>query len=193
MATPKLTHALPTLDPEIVARTTVHAVTHHLERLAMPLSPAYRVSARLTDPMHSALTTDIAQTVQQLTRYAQRGDLGDWADALDVRTAVQDVIAALYSAPVHCAQDGDGEDLDVDEIKLDTRSAIGVVLIATLTRLKIGVGEPVTARDLGALAGLSAVSVRALARAGELEIANAEIAADEARRWLSARGGAWRA
>lgn len=188
MATPRLAHALPSLDPADVARECVHAIRRHLYRLAVPLSPAYRVDMRLTDPSHEPESCDLGQTVQQLTRYAQRGDMGDWVDALAVRMAVRDVLAVLYSAPVHCAQSGEAEEVDADEIRLDTRSAIGVVLIATLARLKLRVDEPVSARDLGALAGLSAVSVRFLARAGELAIVDSEIAADEARRWLAARG-----
>jgi 2-hydroxychromene-2-carboxylate isomerase len=71
-------------------------------------------------------------------------------------------------------------------------SAVGLVLRAAWARLMIAEGGPVSSAQVAALAGLNPRAVRQLVEAGEISAKKRDgdlmVKADEARRWLGARG-----
>lgn len=161
---------LSSIDPDALAREVVAALRAHVEAIALPLQPAYRVTIapmlRPDDaPPPDDLETNLGQTVRQLAGYACTGDAGDWEPTEgDVEGAIADVLRAVTPSP-----------------------ALSLVIDAARGRATIASGEPVEARELAALAGLSATQVRALSRAGDLP-GELPLSAEEARAWLSARG-----
>ena len=65
---------------------------------------------------------------------------------------------------------------------------LALVLTAALGREAVETGRPVTVAQVAALAGVDPNHVRLLARGGELPVNGGEVPAEDARRWLVARG-----
>lgn len=181
------------LDPRAVAEEVAGLVANHVAALLFTLDPG----AQWTCPAGAG--SSLGFTTALLTDWAQRGTNGEeWTTGMAL-DGMQAVCEALYSQAGVPGTFGVGEldrpepDTDDDPMAdADPESTIGVVLLAANGRCSIAQGEPVTAAELGALADMTAVSVRALARAGELAIdldtRPAVVAAKDARRWLAARG-----
>lgn len=187
-----VTLRLADLDPRAVAGEVVSQVRNHIAHLSLCLSPGIEWRESGGDGGDGSLAsarpaeTNLGWTVEQLTRFAQVGELGDWREPATAADAILDVLSALYTSA------GDpnigGGDLDVADA--DPDSAIGLVLVASHARVRLARrgGAGLSARELGALAGLSATQVRLLARQGELTLEDGVCPRAEARRWLSGRG-----
>lgn len=178
------------LAPATVAAEVVSAVREHMQRLAFNLAPAHDWIERTTEGSFSTL----ALKVEDLTRFAQTGDTADWGDPSGARDAMQEVCSALYSRAGEPGTFGVGELEDVIEDADDGPGAspVGLVLRAAWARLMIAEGGPVSSAQVAALAGLNPRAVRQLVDAGELSARKRDgeitVKADEARRWLGARG-----
>ena len=171
MAPPTTAPRLAAIDPDALARATVAALRAHVEAIATPLQPAFRVTLapmpRPDDvPPADDLETHLGQTVRHLAHYACTGAPGDWQPTEgDVEDAIAEVLrSAVAPSP-----------------------ALSLVVDAARGRATIARGEAVEARALAALAGLSATQVRALGRARDLP-GELPLTAAEARAWLSGRG-----
>jgi hypothetical protein len=190
--------ALRDLDAADVAADVVEAVAAHLGRLAFGLGPAIEVRvldqtgakpASLVNARATAASTTIGLTVADLTRYAQTGDTGDWGGPEGALDALLEVCGALYGCAGQPGTMGAGA-LDVLD-ETDEDSPIGLVLLAAHGRCQVGLGRPVSLRELAALSGLSARMLRHLVQQGELAASDerpARVAAADARRWLANRG-----
>lgn len=186
------------LDPAAVALAVCEAVVTHLHRgaLALALARAPSVEMRLArhgDP-HGEVTaeamasgSDLGLTTQALTTYAQRGlPVWDWTDSGMASDGALSVMAALYTCAGRPDVGGGIVDLE-DEVEAD--DPIGVVLLATMARIRIDQGTPVSLRELAVLSGLSLGRVEHLAATDEIQRSGpGRVAPDEARRWLAARG-----
>lgn len=174
------------LVPATVAAEVVEAVRAHIGRLAFGLQPAHVWDEKSTAGSFSSL----GLTVEDLTRFAQTGTTADWGDVEGARDALIEVCSALYSRAGEPGTFGVGEIEDV--IEDADPSAIGLVLRASWARLSIAAGESVSTAEVAALAGLNPRAVRQLVEAGELTARKRDgeitVKADEARRWLGARG-----
>ncbi|TAK27253.1 MAG: hypothetical protein EPO40_16650 [Myxococcaceae bacterium] len=159
------------IDPDALARETVATLRAHVAAIALPLQPAYRVTiAPMLRPDGSPppddLETNLGQTVRQLAGFACTGDPGDWEPAEgDVAEAIAEALRAAGTPS----------------------PALSLVIDAARGRAMIAAGDAVEARELAALAGLSATQVRALSRSGDLP-GELPLSAEEARAWLAARG-----
>lgn len=139
--------------------------------------------------------SDLAMTAADLTVYAQRGLCGtlDWEDHSCAEDAATELVARLWARPVDAlagASDHVGP-LDEALAEADLDDPIDLVIVAAWARVELSKDNPVTARQLGALAGLDANVVRRFAREGELSLTGTRPAtaeARDARRWLVARG-----
>jgi hypothetical protein len=180
------TPRLADLAPATVAAEVVTAVREHIGRLSFCLQPAHTWHEQTTAGSFSTL----ALTVEDLTRFAQTGDTADWGGPEGARDAMQEVCAALYSRAGEPGTFGVGELEDVIEDSDPT--SVGLVLRAAWARLMIAEGGPVSSAQVAALAGLNPRAVRQLVEAGELSARKRDgeitVKADEARRWLGARG-----
>jgi hypothetical protein len=115
-----------------------------------------------------------------LVRWAQAG-------AGDAETAFH-LLADLYQH-LHGRTIGPQEMPPLDEIDTDPTDEIGFVVLAAIARFNITTGTEVDVRGLAALAGISYERVRHMAAQGKLlRSRRGRIAADEARRFLEARG-----
>jgi hypothetical protein len=173
------------LDPRDVGARAARALVDHVGRAASQLGPSYTVRVDGGDPASS----DVALTMRALTEYAQRGlPVWDWTDTDMVADALISALSALYGSP--CG-DLTGTAADPSDVDLDPSEPLTLAIAAADARLRIDTGFPVTARDVGALAGISGQGVRRYLRSGELEASNdrpQRIAAADAARWLAARG-----
>lgn len=194
------------LNPRDTGRAAVRLVLDRLSAWAIRLSPAITVDvhvlrhesgaarrdAHVTEGDHDG--TDLAVTVAALTEYAQRGaPVWDWTDDDMAADAVHDVVSTL-------ATDALGTEGALGEVLLGhadrATDPLRLVLTAAWARVQIARNEPVTAAQLGALAGLHPARVRALRGAGEVPGWEGEgngrgaapCPARVARRWLAARG-----
>jgi hypothetical protein len=204
------------LDPAALGADAVGRVLRRLERLAIPLSPGVALrwdggpdpDARRPLPPSPA-ASGLAMTVADLCRYAQRG-VGagsglDWPDETCAGDALMEVGEALWSRPVDEGESDSG--WTVDELRAALRAdgepadPVRLAVGCALARWLVYGGRPVTTGELAALAGVTRGLVQQLAAAGEVATAVevegrarvAYVAADEARRWLAARGApGWR-
>ena len=184
------------LDPDAVAAAAVRAAIDHLHRVALGLEPAVELrlvagdgSTTVPDDEVLARGTDLGLTTRALTVYAQRGlPVWDWTHSGMAADGLLSVLSALYGR----AADPDLSHTAIDVVDdVDPSDEVGLVLVAAAARIRIGQSAPVTARELGALAGMGAAGVRVYTRSGELPTTNerpARVPADDAARWLAARG-----
>lgn len=154
-------------------------------RLAAPLSDEPRESVRTTIP--PARDADLGALVEALTLYARQGlPVWEWRDRGSVADALARLLAVLFQPPEAL---GVGGLLTLDR---DPGDELGVALLAALGRLQIDREEPVTARELAALAGVPTLSVRRLVAEGQLRSADDgdpdAVDARAARAWLHRRG-----
>lgn len=184
------------INPPTVAASVVRTVLEHLHTTVMRLDHTIQIGSVL-GPDVGAL--GLRATTEALAHYAQRGlPVWDWTHHGHAADALLDVIAALYSR----AADGDLDRTAIDVLDdVDPDDAIGLVLVAAAARVKLDRENALSARELAALAGLSASQVRHLIRTGELvpeggpregrgrgPAGGQRVPAEEARRWLRARG-----
>lgn len=140
--------------------------------------------------LHRLRPSDIAGAAADLCLFAQQGlceGLG-WPDASRAADAVRELVTRLYARPVDGATDGAPL---TEALEADLGDPIALVLVAAWARWRLDQGQGVTARQLGALAGLDADVVRRMGRGGGLALDGgrpAQASAEEARRWLRARG-----
>lgn len=172
------------IDPQAVANTIVRTVVEHLFSTAMRLDPTLILPIR-----DDAGVFGLRSTAHALALYAQRGiPVWDWTDHGMAADGLLEVVAALYSR----AADGDLERTAIDVIDdVDPDDAVGLVLVAAAARVRLDREEGLTARELGALSGMTAFGVRHLTRSGELPTDGerpARVPAEAARRWLASRG-----
>jgi hypothetical protein len=175
---PKLTH----LTPEIVAYEVAKTTVEHASNLIVALlSPAYdhlHASQSRRSPNELCCETQVYMTVLDLSAYAINGA------ALDA--PVQEYLVSLL--PLWSSAAGECPDIDGLVGDVDPATQLGLVICAASAREKLAAGQSVSAAQLAVLSGLSATQVRLLARNGELELSDGEIAAKAARRWLAVRG-----
>jgi hypothetical protein len=170
---------LASLTPEQVAADAGALFARTLTRLALLAEPH---AVRLPTLEQLSKESQVAWSVQQLTHYAQTGDGGDWGTG---REAAQCALDCLVSTVAVACYSG-----DLAEARLSAEEPLDCVVLATLARVAIAEREDVSAKRLGALAGLTARMVRTLAKSGELAAEGDPlmVPAKEARRWLSGRG-----
>lgn len=172
------------VDPEEVSAAAVQAVVDHLHQTAMRLDPSLVMSIP-----EGTGGLGLRPTARALALYAQRGlPVWDWTDSGMAADGLLEVLAALYSRAA-----GDGLDVTAIDVvdDVDPSDALGLVLVGAAARIRLDQGAPVTARELGVLAGLGAAGVRVYMRSGELPTTDerpARVPAEAATRWLAARG-----
>lgn len=174
------TPRLATLDPATVAREAVDLVAEHVRRLTF--------YAGWDDGPSQITGGSLGLEVSQLTAYAQTGAVGDWPDASCAIGCLQTVCECLYSQAGVPGTFGGGP-LDTDDADPDT--AIGVVILAAHARYRLDTGprsQGVPLAELAALASVSPGRLRQLTASGELRSTDGRVRADDARRWLAARG-----
>lgn len=180
------TPRLADLDPDALAAEVVEAVRQHIARLALGLQPAHTWDERSVEGGVSTL----ALTTADLTRFAQSGDTADWGAPSCARDALVEVCGALYSRAGEPGTFGVGEIEEV--VEGADPSPLGLMLRAAWARVQIAEGSPVDTAQVAALAGLNPRAVRQLVDAGELRArlrdGGLTVRADEAQRWLAARG-----
>jgi hypothetical protein len=190
---PPTTPRLANLNPAAVAGEVVRLVVGPLEHHGGKLRPTRR--AGVEDPQNdlgALANTDLGLKVQDLTLYAQTGELGNWDDLTGPHDAVQDVCTALSPTVGDPGSFGLGDLAELDETA-NANTPIGVVLVAAWARVSIADGNAVTIPGLAALTGVSRLQVEHLVTAGELEPLDPSsqprrFKAEEARRFLEARG-----
>jgi hypothetical protein len=175
MAPPSTKPKLAALDPTAVADAVCQQVADHVSRLATQLWGG-------CTPQSGLVVGTLHAEVQALVQWAQTGRAWDWEDSGDAWDAASQIVSALYGS---AAGNEDLGDLIGDA---DPETPIGIVLVATHCRVRIAQRESVTARQVAALAGLSARQVRQIVEDGELTMEGGEIEAREAKRFLRARG-----
>ncbi len=139
--------------------------------------------------------SDLALTAADLCLYAQHGlcNALDWEDDSCAEDAATELVARLWARPVDALTGASSHVGPLDEALdgADLDDPLDLVLVAAWARVELSKGGPLTARQLGALAGLEHRHVRDLARSGELPLTGTRPAtcpAEDARRWLGARG-----
>jgi len=181
---------LANIDPAEVAEEVVRLVADHLASTAIRLDPTLSMPALHGEGLGGM---GLRATVRALATYAQRGlPVWDWTDHGMAADGLLDVIAALYSRPA----DGGLSRTAIDVLDdVDPVDAIGLVLVAAAARVQLDRKHALSARELGALAGIGSAAIRKLTRAGELPAEGAgvrgeplRVPADAAVRWLAARG-----
>lgn len=173
MAPPTTKPRLSQLDPDALAQEIEQRLIDHVVGLGLQLDPG--VEVRVRDRREGAFT-QIGESVRSLARYARDGGTLD----ADVHEYLVSLIP-LYAAPLGDAPTDVGEDADPS-------TPLGCAMIAALAREAIGEGRGISAVQIATLASCDAAHVRLLARQGELALADGEVAAREAKRWLSGRG-----
>lgn len=175
------------LDPRTVGRAATDAVLARLSRLSLPLSPG--VDLR----WDTRGDTDLGLTVAQLCAWAQRGDLGDWADHEDAADALLTATEVLYRTPLGDAWDAAAAEACADDGPADS-DPVACVLAAAWSRLRVCRGHAVTGAELARLASLSGQRLRQLVASGEIPATrgrggtDTRVEAADARRWLASRG-----
>jgi len=193
MAPPTTKPRLADMDPESLARDVVRRALDHVQSIVTRIDPTW--SARIVTVMGGdgempvgpdAHGLGIYATVVRLAHYARTGALGDWQDDACAQDAVLDVMSLLYSE----AGSGEIRGGEYDAADHDPETPIGLVIVAAMARMRLADRHTagVSARELGALAGITATQVRHLSRAGEIALEDGVVPRREARRFLAARG-----
>jgi hypothetical protein len=177
------------LDPTAVAREALSTILDHLADYVVPLMPSGEVRIIGTAEQLAAEST-IGPEVSALTLYAQRGlPVWDWETTGEVSDALNGALAALYGSPM--GRDSLGPIIaggEAHDVVGDPDSAVDVVILGAWGRWRLDDGEPVHARDLAVLGGITHARMKSLGSAGEITITKGMVEAKEARRWLGARG-----
>lgn len=157
-----------TIDPVTLARETVRAAADRVRALAMAID--VRVKCALTYDMPDELTT-LGHAVQCLVRYARDG------------AALDAPLSEYLISVVSC------EDEINDAQTKDPKTPLGQIIAAAQARDDAERGEPVRMVGLACLAGVAPSRVGQLVAGGELrQSERGYVRADDARRWLGARG-----
>lgn len=174
MAPPSNLPRLADIDPAQLGTEVEQRFRDHLHSQAMALGlGAIRIEEQEgRQPGES----DLGLSVRWLAQYARSGGTLD----ASVHEYLISLIPLWSSAEGHAPTDLEGE--------ADLSTPLGVVMAAALARERIAEGRAVPVRWLAALAGLSRTQLYKLHEGGELGIDDAEVAAKEAKRWLSGRG-----
>lgn len=176
------------LVPADIAADVEERIDRYLGRLAVPLSPGLMLHTR----RHG--DTGIALTASALCEYAQRGlPVYDWETHGEAEDACAEMVGVLWGRIADAGHGGDVGPLAADEAaeEADLDDPLALVLVAAWARVTLAKGDPLTVRQLAALAGLDPAVVRRMADAGEVALTGQRpraAEADEARRWLSGRG-----
>lgn len=185
MAPPTDKPRLCNLTPREVAAHATALLSEHCVRLMFMLDPA------IVWQRPAPESSSIGFTASLLTTYAQTGrDPEESPDAPGAKLAIDrimDLCTALYS---QAGRPGTFETPDLsDAVDGDEPTdPVAVVLVAAWARVGINEGRALTKRELAVLASMSAGQVRTLVRSGEIRADGQVVPADEARRWLAARG-----
>lgn len=169
------------IDPKAFAEETIRLIVDHLAASAVALSPGIEVHITgLNELRASTLYNEILD----LCRWAQRGE-GDPTHAHDLCLSVA---TACWPSPLY---DSGREPRELYD-EADPATAPGLLIVAAFARERIHRGEPVSPRDLAALASVDQAHVRLRIREGEIgatknEAGDLEITALAARRWLAER------
>lgn len=183
MARPTTAPRLSTIDPQQLTNDVEHAAQAHVTDLLIRLGGVHDLP-RIPDLL------DLRHTVHDLAAYAVTGTRLD--------APVQEYLLSLLPLWTYAAG-GAGVETpefdraysgDLDSLDHDWRGRLVLVMVGALGREQLASGRPVTVAQLAALASMSPDAVRLLGRKGELALSGdpLECDADEARRWLGARG-----
>ena len=173
MAPPTSKLRLNQLVPELVAEEVAQQACAHVESLLFSLlSPT--AALRIPEGLQGA---PIYTAVRELAYYAIHGR--------ELDAGLRDYMVSLI--PLYRSACGGDAVVDGLSNEADPETSLGLVIRAACARERILLGEPVSAVDLGVLAGLSDRQVRQLIRAGEIPAQNGLISAKSARRFLAAR------
>ena len=182
VAPPSSKPRLSALTPDGVALEVALAAFHYTQDMVQALlAPAY-AGAR----MHGrecaedlCTRTHIYLDVRVLAAYAING------------TGSPAAVANAWAALVPLWASVSGRGLDERELRVsggDLDTPLGLVVCAASARELLAQDQPISAVQLGALAGLSATQIRVLSRKGDFMLLAGKAAPYEARRWLVARG-----
>ncbi|MDO9016120.1 MAG: hypothetical protein Q8S73_12610 [Deltaproteobacteria bacterium] len=196
------------LNPDALGVDAVDRILRRIGRLGVPLSPGVVI-----DP-HGGLRPDrqagesmflhvdvrasgLALTIADLCRYAQSGDTADWGADAGAEDALLTVGEALWSRPIDEDSGWTVDDLraalaEDDEPADPLRLAVG----CAVARWVASQGGALTTGEVAALASLTHDAVRQAVKREQLaapveqvgSVRRAMVAADDARRWLGARG-----
>ena len=160
---------LRSLDPVTVARETVQEAIDRVHGLAMGIHVAIRCGIDLDVPNEA---TTLGHAVQCLVRYVQTGAPLD--------APLSEYLITLAGGAPEAVDDSQNKEPSTD---------LGRVLAAAQARDDAERGEPVRAVGLACLGDVHPVRVRQLVEGKELRAAErGYVRADDARRWLAARG-----
>ena len=177
---------LTAIDPTELGRAITAALAKHVARLAVPLSPGVtvHVGAVAGDSTVGLAATDLARYARGEGRLD--GPVQDYA--VELVPLLAGPLADPGEIPPILRAWLDGE-VNLSDLRADSLpDRLALVLTAALGREAMESGQPVTAAQLAALAGLDPNSLRRLARFGEIQTADhGAIPAAEARRWLAGR------
>lgn len=182
---------LASIDPDDLGRQCAEAVASHIGRLALPLSPGYKV--HVGGPNGD---TGLAFTVSDLARYARgEGALESVVEdyAVELLPLLGSPLAAHTGALPAVVSAWLAGEVDVDNLAADSlEDQIALIITAALGREALDGGQPLTVAQLAVLGGTSPDVVRRLVREGEVAAEGdrpMRVPATDARRWLAARWG----
>lgn len=195
MSTPLLRE----LDPRAVALDACAALAARIYKMGFVLNPfEVRVLGEKVAPNDTVTTfvptdadlvdgSDLGLTVQTLAEFAQRGcPAGDWTVPEMAADGLQSVVAALYGG----ALDFEGATPGILG-EGEPETPLEAVLLAAWTRVQIGRGDPVEARQLALLTGETTRTVQRHIAQGELPASSerpARVPAAPAAAYLQDRG-----
>lgn len=175
MSRPVSAPRLAKVDPEQVAAAAVGRLLHHVEQVAIPLSPMVQTMDRSGSPS----ATPLGHSVAALCVWAQRGH----GDPSELEDLFRQVASPLLGRPV---DSGTPRTPDFDrELDADPSDEILLVLLAARARLRLARGQPIAPREVAVLSGRSSDNVRLHIRRGNLQATRSGLVdAGEAARWL---------
>lgn len=180
---------LATLSPAAIGRDAAQRVLRRLTRLVTQdaLSGVTVTVGPTTD--EAADTSGIARTVADLVRFAQTGTTADWGHWSSAGDAIHAAGEALLARPLDLESTGPADLLAAiaGEEALDDPLLLG--LVAARARWSVLRGEPVSARDLAALASVTPRAIRDLRDREEIRGWRGDrLPAGRAAAWLATRG-----
>lgn len=183
------------LTPEGVRDEALQLIAEHLANYAVSLSPLDAKRPYMPPTAEEMRSTTLAHELRALAHYALTGQDAETdrpaVAANYARDRILSVTVALDSSP-WSPHEGAHDPVcgPVDAREGWPETGVGLACLAAWARAKLVAGEGLTVRELAAVGGLSGPgSYRVLASRGDAPKAEGgEVAADEARRWLSGRG-----